>query len=158
MIRAGLLLAASAVTAWPANLYVVDVRLPPGASGKGTWLPGRSEAIAARATLRRFLITPSATLRSWDREGAVTIAAAFDRYTIQVEGVRAPGPRQFNATEGIGPKLIHMDGFCPRIASHWGAEVAQRQQLVFDGGDCVFQALYDVRSGRVVHFSINGIA
>ena len=142
----------------PTRLYVVDANVPPGDAGDGLWRPTFREAAEAREALKEYLRSPKRpTYEGLRGRDAARIAAEFDSYTVQAEGVRAPGPRAFYGVDGNGPKQIHLDGFCQASATHMDG-LASRQLIVMDGGSCIFQAMYDVRSRRITFFASNGYA
>lgn len=155
-LAAALLVAQVAASA-PPRIYVVDALHAPG-PGTGLWRPTLAEALAARASLRRYLIAPpTGALDRWQLAGARQVAAAFDGYVMQAEGVRAPTSRESYGTEGAGPRQIHLDGFCDSIAPSFGDRVRREMQIVFDGGSCVFAAMYDMRTKRITRFRVNGV-
>ena len=61
--------------------------------------------------------------------------------------------RQYCAlTNEQGHRLVYLNAFCRDHGSIQGWIVVE------DGGHCYFQALFDLTSGSLLHFSVNGVA
>jgi hypothetical protein len=126
--------------------------------GTGLWRPTMIQAAAAREALRKFL-TAEKTVNDgrWERQRS-EVARNFNSYVLQIEGVRKPTGNRFYDSDGNGPRQIHIDGFCPQIVEEVGDRINREQLIVYDGGSCIFQAMYDVRTGTITFFQANGLA
>lgn len=56
--------------------------------------------------------------------------------------------------DGEGHRVVFLNAFCPPAAAN--ALWKQYWVEVDDGGSCYFQALFDLTTGRVVEFNVNG--
>jgi len=135
------------------RIAIIAAEHGPDERGTGLWRPTMDQAVAARESLRGFLTTA----KSANRE-RLFVARNFDTYILQIEGVRKPTGNRFYDSDGTGSKQIHIDGYCPQIAEEVGDRIYQEQLYVDDGGPCIFQAMYDLRTGSITFFQTNGYA
>lgn len=108
-----------------------------GRLGAPFWAPSLQNIAAAEAKLPAYLlVAPS--------EDAHDIPAKLDRYRRQYFGVSARGR-----------KILVINAFC-----HAFEETRMRSHLVvvLDGGDCFFEAFYDMTTGKFIGVAVNGYA
>lgn len=151
-----LVLTASAPIQAP-RIAIVPAEHGPDERGTGLWRPTMAQAVSAREALREFLATGKSR-DHWSEERRLEVAKRFDTYVLQIEGVRRPTGNRFYDSDGTGPKQIHIDGFCPQIVEETGNQVYREQLSVDDGGSCIFQAMYDLRTAKIIFFQTNGLA
>ena len=142
------------------KIFIVDANPLPGEAGRGRWRPGMGEAAIAKAALRDYLTNNTTVPPGGDPyalQNQAAVLAAFDRYVLQMQGVRAATATSRGAydTDGVGPKQIHIDGI-HRLLMPSMPTLNSEQVLIADGGNFVFQAIYDLNSRSTVQFTPGG--
>ena len=108
----------------------------------GSWTPSASNAEAAYQALAAGLArsdlheangrTPEVDQRK--------IARDLSTYRLRVQGQSSPS------------RQIAIVGACPAASPD-----VFRDSVIIGGGECVFDAIYDVRSGTITHFAVKGL-
>ena len=142
--------------------YVVDASTFGQATGQGLWRPTEQQAHSAEAALRRFLAGPrrnvgDAPAERWNENWRNRIGQRLNQYVLQFAGVRQPSSNLSYETEGEGPKQIYIQGICRESARDFAADLSNRLLSVSDGGQCIFEARYDLLTKTIVFFSVHGV-
>lgn len=122
---------------------------------------GSNEITAAQEALRRYLAEPQRDVRGgksdeWWQQGArQSVNAKFCDYILQMVSVLAAPGDYDRAKER--PRHILIQGICKEALSHIGPRIERELVTIADGGDCFFEARYDLRSDKIVRFRANGL-
>lgn len=149
--------------------HVVDVRHVWRAY-PGGWTPKVTDALRAKTSLVDWLASPKRSSPSYDRfagkpfdpyrRDADIVAAGFAGYTLQYVGVRYRSDPDGYRYEANGRRAILIHGFrAASIPTSPGRDVdLDQEQIIFDGGPDLFDALVDAEDGRMIWFQAHGRA
>jgi hypothetical protein len=101
------------------------------------WLPTVEDVAKAEALLPHYLATS-------ETEDAHDLPPQLDRYGRQYFGILEKGRR-----------VLVINAFCTRLDRK---DLRTRLVRMLDGGDCFFQAYYDVAADKFVGLAVNGDA
>lgn len=135
---------------------------PHGEYARGMWRPTPAEMQAAETALRSYLAEPGREIRHniglfWAEGWRNYIGERLDSYALQMLGIRAPNRKGNGGAGGIAPPQILINGLCEEEAKRSAPRLGSGLILVNDGGECFFQARYDLEAGKIVQFMVNGM-
>ena len=124
-------------------------------TGKADWVPTAAEAREAKAATLAVLATPNPTIRYLKEPSRVSIASRIVSYYFQYEGLSVSRTKDY-APDPSGVRHIVVHGVCMADKDELAVMRAGGELMVYDGGDCYFDAWYNLETKQVVLFSVHG--
>jgi hypothetical protein len=107
--------------------------------------------IVAPDAVDEFGLWFGTSLETW--EPATADVQAAEDALLEEQGALAQF-RQYAGFVEDGDRKVLINGFCDAFETNWYRQVV----IVMDGGDCFFQAVFNVDTGELERFSFNGNA
>jgi hypothetical protein len=121
------------VGAQPESNFVVLTTQPPhGVATQGTWNPSTSDIAKAESSISQIATLPENHLSNH-----------IDHPQRDF--------KQYVPIRQAGRNLLYVNGFC-KAPSYWRTQLV----IVWDGGSCYWQALYDPATDKYSDLTVNG--